>query len=59
MAIEASTITSGTPTGSGGSAYGVRAINGAALDVDGRRVRTGSVAELPAGPITAAVASGD
>jgi hypothetical protein len=29
------------------------------LDVDGQRVRTGSVAELPAGPITAAAASGD
>ena len=29
------------------------------LDVDGRRVRTGSVAELPTGPITAAVTSGD
>jgi hypothetical protein len=29
------------------------------LDVDGQRVRTGSVAELPAGPITAAATSGD
>src|SRR5947208_15859310 len=29
------------------------------LDVDGRRVRTGSVAELPAGPITAAATRGD
>jgi hypothetical protein len=29
------------------------------LDVDGQRVRTGSVAELPVGPVTAAAASGD
>jgi hypothetical protein len=29
------------------------------LDVDGQRVGTGSVAELPAGPITAAATSGD
>jgi hypothetical protein len=29
------------------------------LDVDGRRLRTGSVAELPAGPVTAAAATGD
>jgi hypothetical protein len=29
------------------------------LDVDGQRVRTGSVAELPAGPISAAATSGD
>ena len=29
------------------------------LDVDGQRVRTGSVAELPAGPVTAAATSGD
>jgi hypothetical protein len=30
-----------------------------ALDIDEQRVRTGSVAELPAGPITAATTSGD
>jgi hypothetical protein len=29
------------------------------LDVDGQRVRTGAVAELPGGPITAATTSGD
>jgi hypothetical protein len=29
------------------------------LDVDGRRVRTGSIAELPAGPVTAATTSGN
>jgi hypothetical protein len=29
------------------------------LDVDGQRVRTGSVAELPVGPVTAAAATGD
>jgi hypothetical protein len=29
------------------------------LDVDGQRVRTGSVAELPVGPVTAATTTGD
>ena len=51
VALTAPVIRSGDATGAGQSAYGVRAINGAVLDIDGGSIESGAGAAGAAAPV--------